>query len=1016
VATIFDRLSGKLGGILDDVTLPERQAKMLADAERFLASGDAWSALAALDTLDRERPGLWRSASVRGMALHDVGDFQRAAETLRIALERRDSASLRLYLGRSLERLGDAGSARSQYEQALAARVPDDLRFELLLAVSNSWERAGEPARALGSLRQAHRMRPNDESLLVRYARALRSNHERDAAIEVLDAALAMEPAPIDALILVGTELLSRNRDGDVDHAAACFQRILDRSPDNADGLEGLARTRLQTGKFEEAQALFVAALATARVSQRTRIQRWIGECLVRTARDAEALEPLREAVSRDPTNVETLRILSGAALRLGLTDEAEKAARLGLDSASDDTVCRANLGRVLVVQQKIEEARRVLHPLRRLRHDGYALLALGELAHAAGETVEAIAMFREAANYAPELTEIEGKLRAAYDEIAPKLPPLGALDELGPAKLSPFLEALGHAVAAHPVLQDLLPRATALRRHVDEPLSVAVLGEFNAGKSTFINAFVGEEMVATGVLPTTNHINVVRFGPRKTALLTTHDGTTSEISYAEASRLVKQAPESIGSLDFCFPNPDLRAIHFWDTPGMNAPDELHEERAKTALQTADAIVWLIDMNQALSGTEFARLQQVSNRTEKLLVAINKIDRFIGPNFGENLTLENSPEIAEVRAHVEKGLGGGCVGVFPISALRTLDLRKRAEGASAAELSAIGWQDFEQTLRQRVFDRAGRLKSLEVARNLQELTCEVLSRAELGQDRVSRSRDNLAQMRKALELAEKTWDVVVAGDAVTLAARQLQETRSRAWTEIAQAAVPGDGLFARRAVSPDERLALRSRIVDWCRVAFSQVHDLLVAAAAAHDARLLETAEKIATEIGSTEARTVRSRMDAFGAEIAALKLLLGERLLTAPLEIVSDRMADFGDLVIDAVASGSLTTEAERDAQLRRVVPSLHEHVGEKARVWGAQYFAAARSLCDQLSRDLDILSIDLERRIVQPFREVERALGGPQAASSPASSLAFGSSSESEVSGASPAAAPLLALPPGA
>ena len=42
----------------------------------------------------------------------------------------------------------------------------------------------------------------------------------------------------------------------------------------------------------------------------------------------------------------------------------------------------------------------------------------------------------------------------------------------------------------------------------------VAIIGEFNAGKSTFINAMLGERLLPTGITPTTEYIELVRYSP----------------------------------------------------------------------------------------------------------------------------------------------------------------------------------------------------------------------------------------------------------------------------------------------------------------------------------------------------------------------------------------------------------------------------------------------------------------------------------------------------------------------
>src|SRR5690554_2085921 len=49
--------------------------------------------------------------------------------------------------------------------------------------------------------------------------------------------------------------------------------------------------------------------------------------------------------------------------------------------------------------------------------------------------------------------------------------------------------------------------------RQLDELFLLVIVGEFNAGKSAFINALVGERLLKEGVTPTTTQINILHFG-----------------------------------------------------------------------------------------------------------------------------------------------------------------------------------------------------------------------------------------------------------------------------------------------------------------------------------------------------------------------------------------------------------------------------------------------------------------------------------------------------------------------
>src|SRR3990172_8394129 len=47
----------------------------------------------------------------------------------------------------------------------------------------------------------------------------------------------------------------------------------------------------------------------------------------------------------------------------------------------------------------------------------------------------------------------------------------------------------------------------------LDELFLLVVVGEFNSGKSAFINALLGQKLLKEGVTPTTTQINILRFG-----------------------------------------------------------------------------------------------------------------------------------------------------------------------------------------------------------------------------------------------------------------------------------------------------------------------------------------------------------------------------------------------------------------------------------------------------------------------------------------------------------------------
>src|SRR5207237_7674298 len=81
------------------------------------------------------------------------------------------------------------------------------------------------------------------------------------------------------------------------------------------------------------------------------------------------------------------------------------------------------------------------------------------------------------------------------------------------PAAWSALLARLDqHARALHDL--EATAHVAELAAERTRPVRLAIVGEFNAGKSTFINALMGADVAPTGVLPTTATLHHLRWAP----------------------------------------------------------------------------------------------------------------------------------------------------------------------------------------------------------------------------------------------------------------------------------------------------------------------------------------------------------------------------------------------------------------------------------------------------------------------------------------------------------------------
>ncbi len=214
-----------------------------------------------------------------------------------------------------------------------------------------------------------------------------------------------------------------------------------------------------------------------------------------------------------------------------------------------------------------------------------------------------------------------------------------------------------------------------ASREQLDEGFLLVLVGEFNAGKSAFINALLGRPLLEEGVTPTTSRISRLRFGETESR----HIG-------------------SDGVLTLTAPLPPLRGITLVDTPGTNAVLREHEALTRDFVPRADLVVFVGSADRPYSETERALLEDLREWGKKVVLVLNKAD-----------LLETEAELARVVGFVREQAArtlGSEPELFALSARRALRARQAAD---AAALEASGLPAFEARVTARL-DEAERFR------------------------------------------------------------------------------------------------------------------------------------------------------------------------------------------------------------------------------------------------------------------------------------------------------------------
>jgi small GTP-binding protein len=194
------------------------------------------------------------------------------------------------------------------------------------------------------------------------------------------------------------------------------------------------------------------------------------------------------------------------------------------------------------------------------------------------------------------------------------------------------------------------LDRLASLVHEMDELFLLVVVGEYNSGKSTFINALLGDEVFAMGDLPTTRVISILRYGQAG-------------------------APETIGEHIqlYHYPLEVLRDLDIVDTPGTNSIERMEEAITREFVPRADLLLFVTSLLQPLTASELDFLTHIREWGKKVVFVVNGIDR---RNSDDQLTRVRDYLTREVTTR----LGVSAPTIYFISALQAL----RAKMAAAS--------------------------------------------------------------------------------------------------------------------------------------------------------------------------------------------------------------------------------------------------------------------------------------------------------------------------------------------
>jgi GTP-binding protein EngB required for normal cell division len=226
-----------------------------------------------------------------------------------------------------------------------------------------------------------------------------------------------------------------------------------------------------------------------------------------------------------------------------------------------------------------------------------------------------------------------------------------------------------------------------------EDAFRLAVVGKYNRGKSSLMNAMLGGGWLPTGILPLTSVVTTVRYGTKqRVSIRTAGSSFAHEIALKDVPQYVSEEynpgnQKNVDLAEISLPSDLLRyGFLFIDTPGLASGITANTEATRKFLPEVDAAIVVLSFESPLDQTDLDLLESFRRLQRKVFVVVNKAD-LVSPDERDRVTSFLQRNLA---AHL-----GECPPLFSLSARDAVSARLQDDEAA---LGQSGLKEFEGEL------------------------------------------------------------------------------------------------------------------------------------------------------------------------------------------------------------------------------------------------------------------------------------------------------------------------------
>lgn len=332
-----------------------------------------------------------------------------------------------------------------------------------------------------------------------------------------------------------------------------------------------------------------------------------------------------------------------------------------------------------------------------------------------------------------------------------------------------------------------ILERLSSLReRLASARFQLAVLGQFKRGKSTVLNALLGQSVLPIGVVPVTAIPTFIESAADLTIRVTHVSGKTEELEpksveelREELARFVTEEANprntlNVARVDVFLPSELLeRGVVLIDTPGVGSTHRHQTAAADAVLPECDAALLVVSPDPPITEVEIEYLTRIRQTVARLIVVLNKIDIIEAQ--------DREKAVAFLRdALVDHG---GFDPFTPVFSLSARDALRAKQSGDAEALATSGFGKLENHLLEFLATEKRQILNAAVARKAAASIAQLELETEIALKSLRLPIEDLERRMAAFDDAAKQFDVerrtandLLAGDRL----RALQELESEA--------------------------------------------------------------------------------------------------------------------------------------------------------------------------------------------------------------------------------------------